>query len=367
MIETTEKIYMKKLLMINNSLSGGGSERVMVMLTNEFVKRGYDVDMILCATLSNETYVIDPKVKLLRFDSRKLKGPLFVWAWYRFIRKVLRKEKYVKVISFLRNHNVVTLLAAKGTRNKVIVSERNNPFANKRKVDLFHIGEQLLYPTADAVVFQTKDIQKRYKYSIRKKSCVIPNPVNPDIISINRCHDNPDKIIIAAGRLHKQKNYPLLLKSFRIFSDLYPEYRLCIYGKGELEHELKELVKLLKIEDKVEFKGYVNDINEMMRTASMFVISSDYEGISNSMVEALAIGLPTIATDCPVGGARMLIESGVNGILVPVGDERALADAMIRIARDSVFAEHLGQEAVKVKENYSIKKITDMWEDIILT
>lgn len=355
---------MKQLLMVNNSLSNGGSERVMVMLANELVDRGYKIDMLLCSSEQADTYTTDRRVNLYRFYGKELYGVGFVYAWFSFIRKHLRTKHYDVAISFLRNHNVLTLLAARNTKCRVIVSERNNPFAIKKKLDVFRLGEQILYPKAFNVVFQTEDIRRLYKHSIYKRSNVIPNPVNPNILEPIAV-DLREKYIVTAGRLHKQKNYPMLIRAFERFSKKYPTYKLLICGRGALENELKSLVKDLEIIDKVQFMGFIDNVDEIIRRASMFVLASDYEGISNAMIEALAMGVPTICTDCPVGGARMMIHSGENGILVPVGDESMLFEAMCKVIENPDYAMRLGQKAVKIKEMYSINKIADMWEEII--
>lgn len=105
--------------------------------------------------------------------------------------------------------------------------------------------------------------------------------------------------------------------------------------------------------------GFQADVREQIKDAAMFVLSSDYEGISNSMLEAMALGMPVIATDCPIGGSKMYIKDGINGLLVPVGDAQALAAAMDRLAGDAAFARQLGAEAAKVKENLAVSRIAD--------
>ena len=152
----------------------------------------------------------------------------------------------------------------------------------------------------------------------------------------------------------------MLIDAFSIFEKEYPDYTLHFYGKGPLEKELINQVKQLELENKVVFHGFSTKVDEEIRESSMFVLSSNYEGVSNSMVEALALGIPAIATDCPIGGCKMYIKHGENGLLVPVGDEKALAEAMKNVAADPELAKKMSQNARKVREEYSIQRIADM-------
>ena len=185
---------------------------------------------------------------------------------------------------------------------------------------------------------------------------VIPNPLEPKEEPYAGARE---KRIVAVGRLNVQKNHKLLLRAFAAFTKGHSGYVLEIYGQGEQEAELRALAGKLEIDGSVIFKGFSTHVLSDIRTASMYVLSSDYEGISNSMLEAMALGLPVIATDCPIGGSRMYIRDGVNGLLVPVGDAGALAGAMGKLADDPAIGERLGAEAVKLREELTVSKIAD--------
>ena len=157
--------------------------------------------------------------------------------------------------------------------------------------------------------------------------------------------------------MHAVKNHELLFNAFADFSKQFPEYELHIYGQGELEQKLKEHAKDLKISDKITWHGFRKDVTEEIKDAGMFISTSNYEGISNSMLEALAMGIPSICTDCPIGGARSYIEHGKNGLLIPVRDKDALTKAMIQIASDDSFADKLSENAAKLRDKYSVNSI----------
>lgn len=356
---------MKKLLFIIGVLSGGGAERVLILIANEFAERGYDVSILTITPDMERAYYVSKKINIITLPRNEKRHIQYSLQTIKDIRKIVKKGNYDEIISFLMGLNVYVLLSTLFMKIPVIVSERCDPGSlSDRAEKLIYLFSKFIYLKAKKIVFQTEDVKKYYAGIIRKKSCVIPNPVNPDLPE-KYPDEMREKIIVSAGRLSKQKNYPLLLKSFAKFNSQCPEYRLQIYGKGELLDELKALCKTLKIDENVQFPGYVNNVDDYIQKAAMFVMSSDYEGISNTMIEALAMGVPTICTDCPVGGARLMIKHGVNGLLVPVGDVDALADAMLKIACNPGYAAELGQEALKVKQEYSIKSIADKWEFVI--
>ena len=145
----------------------------------------------------------------------------------------------------------------------------------------------------------------------------------------------------------------------------YPDYTLRIYGRGEERDNLIAVIKEKRLEKSVILEDFATDVHERIRDAAMFVCSSDFEGLSNSMLEAMAIGLPCVCTDCEGGGARMMIRDHENGLLVPMRDEQALYSAMKEIVETPVMAQQLSREAAKVRDQLSLEKIADQWEAMI--
>ena len=349
-----------KILFVNSRLSDGGAERVMTLLANEFANH-YDVSMILVREKREEIYQLDSRIEKIQLEygnsgtiRRQLKRVLYV-------RKYIREIDPNLVISFVEDINVVTLLACIGLNKKIIVSERCNPKSNIGFVGTFvrSFIQKFIYLLADKVIFQTEYAKSCFSLKIQKRSVVIPNPVNPEIPEPYTGMRN--KEIVAVGRYEKQKNFPMLIEAFAKFVKEHLDYKLTIYGEGPLRSEYKLLLNELGISEKVNLAGYVSDVNNKMKSAMMYVSSSDYEGISNSMIEALAMGVPTICTDCPVGGARMMINDGKNGLLTPVGDVESLYEAMSKVADDEKLTQVLAENAIKIRENYSIEKIFKMW------
>ena len=253
---------------------------------------------------------------------------------------------------------VFAVIAALFMKQYILVSERNDP----RYAPHIHLRDWA-YGKADCITVQTTDCIELFNAKVRRKAIVIPNPIGADIPQ--RYTGTRTKKIVNAARLHKQKNHRLLLEAFADFTIKHPDYELHIYGKGELEERLKEIAVELKIEKNVIFKGFSNNVKEEIKDSSMFVLSSNFEGISNSLIEAMAMGVPVISTDCPIGGSKMYIEDGVNGLLVPIGQREKMTGAMCRIAEDESLAEQLSQNGEKIKEKYSISMIADAFLDAI--
>ena len=161
------------------------------------------------------------------------------------------------------------------------------------------------------------------------------------------------------------KNLLLLIDScFELFEQ-YPDYTLSIYGEGAEKPNLKEYVRQKGLEQKVVFHDFDIALHDKIKDCAMFVSTSDREGISNSMLEAMAIGLPTICTDCPAGGARMMITPYENGLLVPCCDKDALVKAMKEVIDNPELADKMSRNSVKIRERLNIDRIVRMWMDAI--
>lgn len=354
---------MIKVLFVNARLTGGGSERAMTLLANEFAQMGIDTEMLV---LRNDevTYPVSEKVKLTNCFC-PMRGNKSFWH----IRRILTLRRAIKasgadiVVSFMWDTNMKVLLACTGLGKKVVISERNDPHHVPRK-NSFRFACKWIFPRADLAVFQTPQARECYPVSVQRKSVIIPNPV---IQATDRRWqiDQREKRIVAAGRFKEQKNFPMLLRAFDRFWKSHPDYTLAIYGKGELLGTLEALKSELVSRDSISFPGYSSNLGDCVLRSAIYVSSSNYEGISNSMLEALALGVPSVCTDCPVGGAAMVIRSGWNGILVPVGDEDAMVKALCDIADSDDYAQTLSKNAYEDCAKYSVSSIAQMWLEAI--
>lgn len=346
----------KRIAFVTNNLTGGGAERVVSILATQFAEQGIDTSIILM-TEGERTYFISPKVRTIDAYC-PIKSWKVLWHIKRLVslRKAIKKSKADTIISFIWDTNLKVILSTIGMRKKIIISERADPAAYYQKLS-FRFGRKYIYPKADAIVFQTDEAKSYYLKTSRQKQVVIVNPVEraPEF------EGKRDKRIVAVGRLTEQKNYKLLIDAFFMFYQSHKDYILEIYGSGPKDGELKAYVKELDLESAVIFKGYATDVKEKILSAGVYVNSSDYEGISNAMLEALAMGIPSVCTDCPVGGARAVIENGINGILVPVNNKEALVDAVCRLVDDSELSKSISTKARLIGDKYSAEHIANEW------
>ena len=340
-----------KIVFVLPDLPGGGSERVVAMLANEYVKRGYEVAILLFAG-NQVAYHLDENVEVYIAGKASGGNPLIQISRLFKMRRFYRKNKGCYIFSFCVRGSIFSVIAAAGIPHRFLVSERNDPtqISGQRLRDWS-------YRKAEKIILQTDDMKKCFQEDIQRKSAVIPNPLSSDMPE--PFIGDRKKQIVSVGRLQPQKNHKLLLDAFAEFHKVYADYELHIFGIGELENELKKKAEELQIADYVVFRGFCSDVQNEIRDSAMFVLSSDYEGISNSMIEALAMGVPVISTDCPVGGSRTYVENGVNGILTPVGNQKALSDAMIKLADNPEIAKKFSANGAKIKEQYSLEKIAD--------
>ena len=349
----------RKIIFLIPAMRGGGAERVISILTDYFSAKGHVVKIALFKKDVIE-YSISSNVEIDKSLIGKCDSPIKrVMAFHKF----LKNEGEAVVFSFFTMIGLYILVSSFGTKARIIISERLDPAQSiPKKKWLFNI-RKLLYRFAAGFVFQTKDAMLFFDENIQKKSRVIPNPIKENLP--NRYKGTRSKRIVTFARLEPQKNYPLLIDAFYEFHKVHTDYILEIYGQGEMEQTLKEQVGRLGLTNSIVFMGFVSNIHERVIDASMFVLPSDYEGLSNSMLEAMAIGLPCICTDCPPGGAKMFIDNMVNGLLVPIKDKKSMIEAMNLLADDIVLRDKISFNATKVSRELSKENICEKWLEFI--
>ena len=351
----------KNLAIAIPSLGMGGAERVVSELANEFVQLGINVNIIMLD--KNEVcYQIDKRVKIHFIDCNKNKDK-FLRNRERIkdYKEILNKERIDVVLSFLTSANFLSILATRGTDIKVYVSERSNPNVNTK---IIKIVRNILYMLCDGLICQTKDAKDYFPNCIRKKGKVIKNPIKENLPCWLDIQEH-EKYIITAVRLEKSKNISLLLQAFFYIEKQYKDYKLLIYGDGPEYKNIAKKINELQLEDKVILKGRSNEWHKQAVRSEIFVLPSDYEGMSNSLLEALAMGMPVISTDHPIGGAREVIENGKNGFLVPIKDADSLSKRLAELIENKELQKSFSKEAQKIKQTMNIKIIAKEWLEFI--
>lgn len=346
----------KKIVFVANRLGGGGAERVLTILANALKNKGYDIS-ILYYNSYDKIYNIECNTSQICSENINSNIKKVVK-----LRNRLKEENPDFIISFEYFINIRVILASIGLNAKVVISERNDPNKLNNRIIAKKIRD-ILYNFCDSLVCQTPDAKKYFSERVQKKTTVIPNPIRGDLPKW--ANENSNLEIINFCRLEKQKNIPLLIDAFKIFSSYFPEYILNIYGEGKERDNIEKYIDDNKLSKYVKIHNFSENIHEIASKARMFVLSSDYEGLSNSMLESMAIGIPVICTDCPIGGAKMVIKDKINGILVPCGDKESMAEAMISIASNIKYSLKLSRNALKIREELSIENIVNIWIRLI--
>lgn len=356
-----------KVTFITTSLSYGGAAKMLAFVSNNLCKRGHDISII--NLLETDTLVVQPidsRIKV--YEAQKGSNPLSkrisqVHAVFTLLRRIHPDV----VIGFTLFPNFFAALAGRMLHIPSVISERGDP---KRTIGTSPgLKEKVLLNTickANGAVFQTEGAADFYPEQIRKAGKTIPNPIDlPTGMKLSEISERK-KTVVSVGRFdNHQKRYDVMLMAFSIFHKEHPDYTLRLFGSGPYEETMKKTCEKLSISSCVSFNGVTRKAMMDIMEDGMFVITSDYEGIPNSLLEAMAVGLPVISTDCTPGGAKLLIRNMENGILVNRDDAYAVADAMCFYADNPEIASQFGSEAKKVLIEYAPNKIIDDWENYL--
>lgn len=353
-----------KVTFVIPSLGSGGAERVVSNLSNEFTALGMNVNVIMLAN-RNLYYPLNDNVGIEYLDCEKDNSLPFFKRYKLRLKKIKSAVKKINpdvVISFMSETNIDVCFAMRGLKIPLIVSERNDPAidpASKAKQYM----RKIAYRKPSGFVFQTPDAQRYFSKRIQEKSCIILNPLSATLPT--PYEGKRDKRIVSVGRLNKQKNFPLLFDAFAEFVKEYPDYKLEIYGEGLLKEKLQQYILQLGMENKVSLMGFCKDVHDKIKTASMFVMSSDFEGMPNALLEAMAIGMPCISTDCPCGGPRMLIREYENGMLVKTKSKDSIFKAMKYMVDNPHKAYQMGKKSQKIRAEADASAVVQTWIDYI--
>lgn len=345
-------------------LGGGGAERVMTLLANHFAESCGSVYLIANKRVKSE-YPVSPNVKVLYLDDTVERNNIIVRNARRLLqlRKACRQNNIDCLISFMAEPNFRALVACSGLNIANIISIRNDPFTEYpgMRIKIAH----WLFRRANAAVFQTSDARMVFP-ELLNKSTVIYNPVDNRFFDV-RPNPNSNKIV-TAGRLEPQKNHGLLIDAFLRLVSKLPGYSLEIYGDGSLREQLQSKIDGLNLTDKVRLTGYTDDFARVLEDAALFVLSSDYEGMPNALMEAMAAGVPVISTDCPCGGPRELLSDDYQDYLVPVGDTEALTNAMVSVlsSRTDDRADNTKPEERETLRRISPASVFSAWDELVM-
>ena len=346
-----------KISFFIGSMNRGGAERVISILANDYSARGWDVDIVLLLQNVVE-YDLDSRIRIV--DITKKSGGYLKNAprWLGGIRKYLKERKPDQVVSFVGRINALVLTASIGLKLPVVISERNDPKHDGRGAFMQWYCNRI-YHLAKAIVYQNEHEKSCFSKSLEKKGCIIPNPV-----SVAAVKTEDSSVIVTAGRLVEQKNQKILVSAMAQVHKVYPDVKCRIYGEGALREALQTQIDELGLQDIVTLEGNVKDIHVRLSQCGIFALTSNFEGLSNALIEAMMVGLSCITTDYP--GARELITDGENGLVVPMNDADALAEAILKlIENEDGYADILAQQGQNFATRFNAETVLDQWHTVI--
>lgn len=355
---------MMQLTLVIWSLSAGGAERVMSRMANHWAERGWRVTLLTFDGSEPPFFELHPAVRYrplgLTMSRASVRG---MATLLRILRSSIKESAPQALISFSNQINVMVLLATRGLGLPVIVSERTPP-THDAIGGIWNVLRWWTYPWATRLVVPHPDVLVYFASSVRRKGRVIPNPVTAPSVGRTAPSSRSGNTVVAMGRLSAEKGFDVLLQAFSDVAPECPEWSLVIWGEGHLRGELERLRHELGLGGRAFLPGRTREPFGKMRQADLFVLSSRWDAFPNVLCEAMASGLPVVSTDCPVGPGR-IVRDGVDGILAPPGDRKALAAAMRRLMHDAPGRRRLAARAPEVVERFSPEKIMGTWEAVL--
>lgn len=335
-----------KILFTIRSLTGGGAERVVSVLSGLLADVGEDVHIITYKT-SERDYSISEKVQIHEMPQRKdstiTKGMRIF-----DMRKIIKEIQPDVIIPFVGTVLYVSWLAITGMKIPFVLTIRNNPWTMPEKRLLRNFRDYLAKKSC-AILVQNEEQSEYFSADLRKKCFVVPNPLSSKFIDNHKeIYSRKISKIIAVGRLHEQKNYPLLLKAMVDITKIKSEITLDIFGEGNQKKYLEGLVDEYGLANHVFLRGRSQSIEKQLQVADMFVMTSDYEGMPNALMEAMAFGVPCISSDCKTG-PRSLIKSFENGLLFQTNNVEDFDSVIVHKAPSNKGADVVSADETRIE------------------
>lgn len=365
-----------RITFVSSSLGSGGAERVLSIVANALAGEGRSVSVVVTSTHKTEPfYALDPAISFKApFAGRSYRNKLKAAAAALSIAGELRREVLATgpevIVSFVDKTNALSLAALGRSGVPVVACEHIYPPA--QPLGLFwEAARRLFYPRAALVTVLTEEAVAFFPKALRGRIAVLPNPVLPPqagpgatASALVQASPERSRRILSAGRFTDQKGFDRLLRAFAASSAGRLGWSLRVLGDGPLRPALEAMRDSLGLAASVEFPGVTKDIYGEFAEGAFYALSSRFEGFPMTLCEAMAAGLPAVAMDC-MTGPRHIVRDGVDGLLVPDGDEEALAEAMGRLMDDDGLRARLGERAPEVAERYSLPRIMELWDGIL--
>ncbi|MDN5842132.1 MAG: glycosyltransferase family 4 protein [Alcaligenaceae bacterium] len=361
------------LMIVIHSLRGGGAERVAVDLAGYWLDHGCRVSVVTQTSGEHDAYRLPDGVQrhALALDSDSGGGLRAVWANVRrgwALRRIMRREQPAVVLGMMTKASILAVIAGRGLPCRVIATEHTHPPAQHLPA-AWQRMRRWAYPRADAVVALTRGTADWLDAQIPGvRAQVIPNAVRWPLPEGEPALDAgvPEgrRRLLAVGRLHPIKGFDLLVRAFVSIADLFPDWDLVILGEGDQRPALQLQIDEAGLGARISMPGRAGNIADWYGQADLYVLSSRSEGLSNTLLEAMAGGLPCLAFDCDTG-PREIIRDGIDGVLVrPAGDHEALAAWLSNLMAHPELRERVARRAADVLDRFSVPRVMRMWQQV---
>lgn len=353
----------KKIMFYISSLAKAGAQRVILNLTESLLAKGHQVTIVTTAIVENEYELplgADRIISDIQGDEITSNRITNLKNRFMKLRNIWKSEQPDVIVSFIGKNNFMAILTAWGLKLPVVTSVRGDPNEEYYSKMTKFLAKTLMGQSA-GIVLQTPDAKEYFPRWMHKKAIILENPLNPEFIEEYYTGEREQEIV-TVGRIDSNKNQKLLIDAFFQIAEEFSDVKLVLYGDGEDRRKLIDYVKCSPYKERIIFPGAVSNVKERIRKSKLFVLPSNTEGMPNALMEALALGIPCISTDCPCGGPRMLMEGKENGILVPVGNSEKMAEAMRTILRNEELYQKYSKNAYKITQELHPGIINDKWE-----
>ena len=358
-----------KIVFLTNSIGFGGAEKMMAFVANSLCKRNHYVSILNFDTVAKEInsslQTLDSKIRVIAYNGKK-EGQIARLKKLIFAFQNISKSNADIIIGFTAFPNYVGRIVGSLKGIPSIMSERGNPYITINKKNFHSLLELAVINQSKGGVFQIAEAKAFYGKKLQERAAIIPNPIFIKEPINYIPFKEREKTIVSVGRFDNyQKRYDIMIKAFSIFLKKHPDWTLKLYGDGPDKGKIQNWIVEEKVDANVRLMGISKNPMKDICKDGIFLITSDYEGISNSLLEAMAIGMPCVSTDSSPGGARMLIQDKKNGLLTEIGNPKSIANALCMFAENQELAISCGKKAREVIDRFEANKIIDSWENYI--
>lgn len=357
-----------------STLGLGGIEKIIVFLANFLIKHDYRV-LILCTRNATTNLNLDDRIQIVDLhscysdsDKNRFQQNLAKVKLLFQIRRWTNKFNPHLIISFNWWHIALTALANIFNNVKILGTERTDPTVYSHEHPKWYNWG---FSRCEKIVYQSQAVLRCVQQNLKKKGIIIPNPcitrsLDQECNELNFDISKREKIIFSACRLdNQQKRLDILIKAFEIVLNKHPDYKLHIFGAGHSYPELKSLIASRGLQSTVILKGFVTDVCKITKNYTAFVLSSDFEGFPNMLIEAMNAGIPCISTNFSPGAVEEIMKNKERGLVVPCGDIHAMADTINFYIENPEIAEQYAKNALKIRDELNPEHIGNKWLSII--